>query len=210
MSRIQADPVWMDCASGRGYPRTSSGSMAPAPQTFPENTVGLLHRTDEHWLLVEFVHKQEWWLVDRNEASSVDMSRQFWHESDPDRICNTCLRLLPKSDFGKDNKRADGTYQTRPACKQCKRAVTKNPKAALTEEEEARRPQHGHKWQCPVCQHVFIVGVTARVTMDHDHDTGAFRDFICDRCNTGMGRFRNGVDALIHVAEYLEGHGAKR
>ncbi len=201
---------WIVCTTGYGYPQNSDGSRSFGSQTFPEKTVARVLNEDEQWVLVEFIHKDERWFVDKAHTTPVEMKRDWWHESDPERICNTCIRLLPNSAFGKDNKRVDGTYQRRPACKECKKAITKKKKQTLTKSQADREPQHGDKWKCPVCQHVFIAGVTARVTQDHDHDTGKFRDFICDRCNSGMGRFRNGVDAMIHAAEYLEKHGATR
>ena len=38
---------------------------------------------------------------------------------------------------------------------------------------------------------------------DHNHHTGNIREFICDSCNTGLGRFKNGKDCLKNAMEYL-------
>jgi hypothetical protein len=40
--------------------------------------------------------------------------------------------------------------------------------------------------------------------LDHDHVTGAFRGFICDSCNTGMGKFRDNPDLMQRAIDYLK------
>lgn len=48
------------------------------------------------------------------------------------------------------------------------------------------------------------MGINARIVADHDHHTGNIRDFICDSCNTGLGRFNNGKNVLKDALHYLE------
>ena len=43
-----------------------------------------------------------------------------------------------------------------------------------------------------------------KVVADHDHHTGHIRGFICDSCNTGLGRFKNGDNYLKNAIRYLE------
>ncbi|HJO55395.1 MAG TPA: endonuclease domain-containing protein [Candidatus Scalindua sp.] len=61
---------------------------------------------------------------------------------------------------------------------------------------EKKRPPKGSPFQCPICRKRSIVSVTAKIVADHNHHTGDIRDFICDSCNTGLGRFKNGEDYL--------------
>ncbi|MDR0645017.1 MAG: endonuclease VII domain-containing protein [Treponema sp.] len=49
-----------------------------------------------------------------------------------------------------------------------------------------------HKPIPPCSRKRSIVGITAKIVADHDHHTGNIRAFICDSCNTGLGRFKNG------------------
>ena len=51
-----------------------------------------------------------------------------------------------------------------------------------------------------------IADVTAKLVKDHDHDTGMARDWICDSCNTGLGRFKDDVKLLKKAIAYLEKH----
>lgn len=49
-----------------------------------------------------------------------------------------------------------------------------------------------------------ICGATAEPLMvDHDHDTGGFRGFLCRRCNAGLGMFMNNPDWLRAAIRYL-------
>lgn len=68
---------------------------------------------------------------------------------------------------------------------------------------EKQRPKKGAAFKCPICQRRSIADITAKVVADHDHHTGNIRDFICDSCNTGLGRFKNGEDYLQNAIEYL-------
>lgn len=48
--------------------------------------------------------------------------------------------------------------------------------------------------------------------IDHCHDTGKIRGLLCQRCNIGLGQFRNSVENLQNAIRYLsaslnEGHG---
>ena len=42
--------------------------------------------------------------------------------------------------------------------------------------------------------------------LDHDHETGATRQMLCQRCNQGLGLFRDDPGLLQTAALYVEGH----
>lgn len=57
---------------------------------------------------------------------------------------------------------------------------------------------------CPICKKASIPGVTANLVIDHDHDTGNARAWICDSCNTGLGTFKDNINFLKEAIKYLK------
>lgn len=56
---------------------------------------------------------------------------------------------------------------------------------------------------CPICR-----AKTDDRVADHDHATGAVRDWLCRKCNAGLGFFEDDPQALRAAARYLEWHRA--
>ena len=122
-----------------------------------------------------------------------------------EKVCNQCFTLKPVEEFDSNQTRNDGSTIYRPTCRDCRVGIdgVKNHK----EREDGTlpiRPPLGEFWQCPICEKQGIVGVTVKLVLDHGHLTGYARDFICDSCNTGLGRFRNGKDFLRNAVAFLE------
>src|SRR5690606_28752964 len=49
-------------------------------------------------------------------------------------------------------------------------------------------------------------GKVCDLAVDHDHATGAVRQLLCSRCNTGLGWFRDDPELLATAAEYVTRH----
>jgi len=43
--------------------------------------------------------------------------------------------------------------------------------------------------------------------LDHCHDTGKFRGWICDNCNLGIGRLNDNLEGVKKAVAYLEKYG---
>lgn len=39
--------------------------------------------------------------------------------------------------------------------------------------------------------------------LDHDHDTDEFRGWICERCNTGLGKLGDNIEGIVKALNYL-------
>jgi hypothetical protein len=42
------------------------------------------------------------------------------------------------------------------------------------------------------------------IALDHDHQTGACRGWLCHNCNLGLGNFRDNPELMRKAAEYAE------
>lgn len=58
--------------------------------------------------------------------------------------------------------------------------------------------------KCAICASEFV----GTPHVDHCHATGKVRGMLCDRCNRGLGYFRDSPDALDQAAAYVRGHRA--
>ena len=50
---------------------------------------------------------------------------------------------------------------------------------------------------CPICE------VPCKPVQDHDHTNGQLRSYICGKCNTGLGMFKDDPDIIRKAADYL-------
>ena len=68
----------------------------------------------------------------------------------------------------------------------------------ITEEQyQAMLAKQGGK--CAICQETMT-----KVCVDHCHETKIVRGLLCDRCNTGLGKFRDDAGLIRRALEYLE------
>jgi hypothetical protein len=69
-------------------------------------------------------------------------------------------------------------------------------------EYEQRMAEQGGS--CAICHGQ--CELNSRLSVDHDHASGKIRAFLCNRCNVGLGRFREDPSLLRAAADYLERH----
>ncbi|MBI2660204.1 Hpy99I family type II restriction endonuclease [Candidatus Woesearchaeota archaeon] len=121
------------------------------------------------------------------------------------KICNICHQLKDMKEFDINQTDAKGRKTTRPSCKLCRVMIDGK---FLTPSEERRLNTLMPKdiFICPICNKTSIVRITANLVKDHDHITGKGREWICDSCNTGLGRFKDDIKLLQRAIEYLKKH----
>ncbi len=120
----------------------------------------------------------------------------------PTKICNVCHILKPIEEFD-INQNAVAGKTRRPSCKDCRKIIDG---VALKSSEEKRMKKIEPKtfFVCPICKKASIPGVTANLVIDHDHETGNAREWICDSCNTGFGRFKDNIKLMKEAIKYLK------
>lgn len=137
--------------------------------------------------------------------------------------CSCCNKILPISEYWKKSQpRKDGSFGFRPRCKTCdtkyKLDIYHNKggkelqkirafKALLqgygiTEEfyEQERIKQN---YCCIICEEHERMQPHGRLHIDHDHVTGKYRGLLCNKCNTGLGMFKDNTTLLFKAATYI-------
>jgi len=54
--------------------------------------------------------------------------------------------------------------------------------------------------ECEIC------GAIGKICLDHDHKTGKFRGWICQRCNFVLGHVKDNTETLMAIIDYLKKH----
>ena len=121
----------------------------------------------------------------------------------PKKICNICHKLLNTSDFARNQNNINRAVR-RPSCQKCRKTLEGISPTAKEKGKWLRTKPQNEPFECPICGKRTIAGVTSKLVLDHNHSTGEVRGWICDSCNTGIGRFKDNVELIKKAIEYLE------
>jgi hypothetical protein len=164
-------------------------------------SVGLVLEVIENEAVVFFIGRKKQLTIDIKDVTFLDLAKT--DKPYEVKICNICHILKNNSDFDINQTDAKGRKTTRPSCKVCRIVID----GVDLKKEESMRLEKSKPhllFSCPICEKMSIPNVTAKVVKDHDHDTGLARDWICDSCNTGLGRFKDDTTLLYKAIAYLE------
>lgn len=125
----------------------------------------------------------------------------LWGEEDPvdTKICRDCKIEKSIEEF-EPNRRfhskddPNGRIVRRPSCKKCR---SKKKGIDSYQKSLYKRPK---TLQCPICLDN-VNGSYAR--LDHSHQTGNVRGWLCDNCNTAIGKLKENVDVLQRAIDWL-------
>ncbi|WP_104523861.1 endonuclease domain-containing protein [Blastococcus atacamensis] len=116
------------------------------------------------------------------------------------RWCPSCQQPVAHEDYTRNRRTASGFGSW---CRTCKNAASSEAYFArahgLTKAQIAElRAQQLNR--CAIC------GDAEPQHLDHDHDSGKTRALLCQRCNHGLGLFRDEPGLLHAAALYVTGH----
>ena len=166
------------------------------------NSVGIIKAINDKSAMVLFVGSNKILKVDFENLKTINPKHTG--KGYDNKICNICHILKPTDEFDVNQTDAKGKKTTRPSCRDCRKKIDGVKLLAKEKKKmDKLKPEKGNVFECPICQKRTIVGVTANLVRDHDHKTGKGREWICDSCNTGLGRFKDDTKFLERVINYL-------
>lgn len=167
-----------------------------------ENSVGLVQNSLNGNFTVFFIGKNKTVKTSIESIEFLDVTKTG--KLYPMKICNRCHILKEYyADFVKNQTDSEGRKITRPSCRTC-RIEIEGDKFIASEKRKMVANKPKYIYTCPICNKTSIVDVTAKLVKDHDHKTGKAREWICDSCNTGLGRFKDDIKLLETAINYLK------
>lgn len=164
-------------------------------------SVGLVKNVADKEITVLFIKPKKIIKTDKSQINFLDIKKTG--KPHPNKICNICHILKNMQEFDINQTDAKGRKTTRPSCKMC-RVDIDGEHLKLSEKKRLDAITPKDIFTCPICKKTSIVRVTANLVKDHDHVTGNGREWICDSCNTGLGRFKDDIKLLKEAINYLE------
>ncbi len=171
-----------------------------------KNSVGLVKKLSTKEATVFFIGKRKTIKLNIKDISFLDLKKTG--KPYDVKICNICHVVKKGNEFDINQTDALGRKTTRPSCKEC-RVDIDGVKIKRVESLRMEKIKPELLFVCPICQKMSIVGITAKLVKDHDHKTGMAREWICDSCNTGLGRFKDDIKLLQNVILYIKKHSGK-
>ena len=167
-----------------------------------KNEIGMLISANGDSVIVNFINHNQEITINRNLVEIFDpleTGDQF-----ENKVCNICNRLLNTSNFQKNQNGKNNRSVRRPSCNDCRKVIDGENMSIKTKREWEKIKPNFIIWECPICKKRTIPGLTSKVVLDHDHLTGKPRAWICDSCNTGLGRFKDDIKTMQDAIEYLK------
>ena len=115
--------------------------------------------------------------------------------------CSVCNELKENTEFTfYKNRHTDNGYRlmTNTNCVVCQKIRSKERAAIKKKFKNIKPPEFGELCEC--CGKP----VTRNWQLDHCHDTGDFRGWLCKQCNTGLGNLGDNLQSLQLAVEYLQ------
>lgn len=126
------------------------------------------------------------------------------------RVCIKCEGEFKIEFFPIDAYHANGDVRRRPECVDCRKKAQKQ-----TRELHKTAPPVTVDHVCPVClRNSDEIRGTNHPShnswcLDHDHETGLFRGWLCHQCNRMLGIAKDSVQTLERAIKYLKDTSSK-
>ena len=166
------------------------------------NDVGIIIKEKEKYYKIFFLK-----LSKEHEMSIKDVERFDIAKTGnkyQKKVCDRCFKILDRNEFSDNRNKKGGAITPRPSCKSCRETKdgVKIPNK-IKKEWRLNKPKDYSLYQCPICNKINIPG-HKNIVADHNHQTGELRGYICESCNTGIGRFDDDPEIIKKTIEWLK------
>jgi len=128
-------------------------------------------------------------------------------DSFPKKICNICHKLINTTEFAKNQNAKNNRSVRRPSCRECRKKLEGVDMNRSEKKKWSKSKPMNEPFECPICAKRTIAGITSKVVLEHDHRSGKIRGWVCDSCNTGIGRFKDDKELLKRAIKFIKSRG---
>lgn len=167
------------------------------------NDIGYIVNEEDSQIKINFMGPKKEVLIPKKYVQEFDIDKIG--DNFDFKICDRCFKRLPTSHFTDNRVKSHGKKTKRPSCKNCR--VKKDGKNISQKDRDywnSIKPIKYTPFSCPICCKTTIVGLS-KIVLDHCHKTGNVRGYLCESCNTGIGRFDDDEKLVYRAAKWLEG-----
>ena len=122
-------------------------------------------------------------------------------------VCIKCNTQQPIDQFSAMNYASDKPTEIKRTCRTCMRNQSN-----LVKKLKQQHPYPADDYKCPICDRdIEEIGKYNQPrlqnwVLDHCHDTGTFRGWLCHHCNVGLGGFKDSLTRLKKAVIYMTRH----
>ena len=167
-----------------------------------KNDVGKVIEKKNNSYLISFLRINKTIEIDKRFVTTIDI--HLTGDQFENKVCDRCFKYLnTQSDFENNRIKKGGLITKRPSCRDCRKKKNGKPiPRKIYKEWMEKKPKDGDIFLCPICKKKSIGGISKHV-LDHNHHTGEVRGFLCESCNTGIGRFDDDVSLVKNAINWL-------
>lgn len=172
-------------------------------QELEQFDVGFIEQEISSQYKIFFLRVAKSYFIEKNLVTEFDIS--LTGDRYENKVCDRCYKYLSTEEYFQNNRlKKDNIITKRPSCKSC-RKIKDGVSIPVRQREkwEQERPVNGSLFTCPICGKTTIVGIS-KVVLDHNHLNGNVRGWLCESCNTGIGRFDDHIDIIKNAITWLK------
>ena len=167
-----------------------------------KNSVGLIKKCDKLTSNVFFIKDKVEIPLRNDQIKIINISKTG--DEYESKVCDRCFKYLPTSSFENNRRKKGDKITKRPSCEEC-RSIKNGIKISNADRKlwrTTKKPPDYSLFKCPICQKVSIPGIK-KIVLEHNHKTGKVRGYVCESCNTGIGRFDDDIAMLKRAIKWL-------